>query len=175
MDWVYQKRLVLGTVRVAFSSASGVLEGLSPPLSVSLHSLFIVVSFLLNGVPRVGTCPISPPFQLLKVVVKVEKHGYVRHKALNEIMVVFPSNISIFSVVLLCFSTFSVPWNDLECHYQWQVTPFFLGYIHAEEVSFHGRGGVFPWTGPLAQYRNWHGPRGLLPPTICIAYHIFLL
>ena len=74
--------------------------GSRPRPSVSLHSLFIVVSFLLNGVPRVGTCPISPPLQLLGVVVKAEKHVYVKHKALNEIMTTFPSDISIFSVVL---------------------------------------------------------------------------
>ena len=108
--------MVLGTVRGAFSGTSGAL-GVSTPPSVSLYSLFIVVSFLLNGVPKVGTCLISPSLQLLGVVVKAEKHGYVRHKALNEIMTVFPSNISIFFVVLFCFSTFPVPWNDLECHY----------------------------------------------------------
>ena len=70
--------------------------GLSPTLSVSLHSLFIVVSFLLNWVPRVSTCPINPSLKLLGVVVKAEKHGYVRHKALNAIMSAFPSDISIF-------------------------------------------------------------------------------
>ena len=83
--------------------------GFSTLLSVSLHSLFIVVSFLLNGVPRVGICPISPSLQLLGVVVNAEKHGYVRHKALNAIMTAFHSDISIFSVVLFCFSTFPVP------------------------------------------------------------------
>ena len=92
--------------------------GFSTLLSVSLHSLFIVVSFLLNGVPRVGTCPISPSLQLLRMVVKTKKYGYVRHKALNAIMVAIPSDISIFSVVLFCFSTFPLPWNDLECYYQ---------------------------------------------------------
>ena len=144
MDWVYQKGLVLGMVWGAFPGAPGVLGGVSASLSVSFHSLFIVVSFLLNGVPKIGTCPISPLFQLLGVVVKAEKHGYVRHKTLNAIMTAFPSDISIFSVVLFCFNTFPVPWNDLECHYQWQVAPFILGYIHAEEDSSHGRGGVFP-------------------------------
>ena len=89
MDRVYQRGLLLGTIRGAFSGASS------------------------------GTCPISPPLQLLGVVVKIEKHGYVRHKALNVVMAAFPSNISIFSVVPLCFNTFLVPWNDLECHYQW--------------------------------------------------------
>ena len=117
MNWVYQRRLVLGTVRGTFSSAPRVL-GVSAPFSVSLHSLFIVVSFFLNGVPRVGTCPISHSIQLLEVVVKAKKHGYVKHKALNAIMAAFPSDISIFSVVIFCFSTFPVLWNDLECHYQ---------------------------------------------------------
>ena len=122
-----------------------------PLLSVSLYSLFIVVFFLLNGVPRVGTCPISPSFQLLGVIVRTEKYGCVRHKALNAIMATFPLNASIFSVVFFCPSPFIVPWNDLECHYQCRVAPFVLDYIHAEEDSSHGRGGVFPWIGPLAQ------------------------
>ena len=99
--------MVLGTIQGAFSGASGVL-GVSAPLSVSLHSLFIVVSFLLNGVPRVGICPISPPLQLLGVVVKAKKYGYVRHKALNEIMELFPltfpfSLLSFFALVLFLF------------------------------------------------------------------------
>ena len=132
MDRVYQRGLLLGTIWGAFSGASSVLGGLSPHLSVSFPSLFIVVSFFLNRVPWVGTCPISPFLQLLGVVVKAEKHGYVRHKALNAVMTVFPSDISIFFSVPFCFSTFLVPWNDLECHYQWQVGSFILGYIHAE-------------------------------------------
>ena len=137
--------LALGTIRGAFSGASGVMHGRSQPRpSVSLPSLFIVVSFLLNGVPWVGTCPISPSLQLLGVVVKAEKHGYVKHKALSAVMTAFPSDISIFSTVLFCFSTFPVPWNDLECRYQWQVFSFILGYIHAKEDSLHGRGEVFP-------------------------------
>ena len=78
---------------------------------------FIVVFFLLNEVPRAGTCPISPSLQLLGVVVKTEKYDCVRHKALNVIMVAFPLDTSIFSVVLFCFSTFLTPWNDMECHY----------------------------------------------------------
>ena len=170
MDWVYQRGLVLSTVRGAFFDASGVFGGLRPAPSVSFHSLFIVVSFLLNEVFRVGTCPISHSLQLLEVVVKTEKYGCVRHKALNAIMAAFPLDTSIFSVVLFCFSTFPIPWNDLECHYQWQVAPFILGYIHAKEESPHGRGGVFPWAGPLAQCRHWHGPPSLLPPTTCVMF-----
>ena len=129
-------------------------RGLSPTLSISLHSLFIVVSLLLNEVPKVGTYPISPSFQLLGVVVKEEEYGCVRHRARNAIMAAFPSDTSIFFVFLFCFNTFPILWNDLECHYQWQVAPFILGYIHAEEDSPHGRGGVFPWTGPLAQCKH---------------------
>ena len=74
------------------------LGGVSP-FSVSLYSLFIVVFFLLNGIPRIGTCPISPSLQLLGVVVRTEKYGCVRHKALNAIMATFPLDASVFSVV----------------------------------------------------------------------------
>ena len=77
-----------------------------PPLSVSLYSLFIIISFLLNEAPRVGTCPISPSFQLLGVVVRTERYGRVRHKAPNVIMAAFPFNTLI---VLFCFSTFPAP------------------------------------------------------------------
>ena len=96
MDRVHQRGFVLGTIQGAFSGASSVLGGLSPQLSVSFPSLFIIVSFILNGVLWVSTCPISPSLQLLGVVVKAEEHGYVRHKAPNAIMAAFPSDISIF-------------------------------------------------------------------------------
>ena len=72
-----------------FFDASGVLGGLCPALSVSLYSFFIVVFFFLNGVPKLGTCPISPFFQLLGVVVRTGKYGRVRHRALNAIMAAF--------------------------------------------------------------------------------------
>ena len=88
-----------------------------PPPSVSLYSLFIVVSFLLNGVPGVGACPISPSLQLLGVVVRTEKYGHVRHKALNAIMTASPLDTSVSSVVLFCFSAFPALWVDMECHY----------------------------------------------------------
>ena len=120
-DRVPQRGLVLATVQGAFFDASGVLGGLRPTLPVSLYSLFIVVSFLLNGALRVGTCPISPSLQLLGVVVRTKKYGHVRRMALNAIMAVFPLDTSIFSVVLFCFSAFPALWNDMECHYQWQV------------------------------------------------------
>ena len=92
-------------------------EGPPPRLFVSLYSLFIVVSFLLNGVPRVGTCPISSSLQLFGVVVRTEKYGRVKHKALNVIMTVYPLDTSVFSVFLFYFSAFPALWNDLECHY----------------------------------------------------------
>ena len=103
-DWIHQRELILVTVWGAFFDASGVLGGLpSPSLSVSL---FIVISFLLSGAPRVGTCPVSPSFQLLGVVVRTKGYGRVRHKTLNAIMAVFPFNTFI---VLFCFSTFPAP------------------------------------------------------------------
>ena len=89
-DWLHQRGLILVTVWRVFSDAFGVLGGLCPALSVSLYSLFIVVFFFLNGVSRLGTCPISPFFQLLGVVVRTEKYGRVRHKTLNAIMATFP-------------------------------------------------------------------------------------
>ena len=93
-------------------------DEVSPPRpSGSFYSLFIVVSFLLNGVSRVGTCPISPSLQLLGVVVGTEKYGRVRHKALNAVMATFPLDTSVFSVFLFYFSAFPALWNDLECHY----------------------------------------------------------
>ena len=72
--------------------------GGSPP-SVSLYSPFIVILFLLNGVPKVGTCPISSSLQLLRVVVRTKEYGRVRYKALNAIMAVFPLDAFVFSVV----------------------------------------------------------------------------
>ena len=100
---VYQRELVLGTIRGAFSGAFSVLGGDSPPRPpVSLYSLFIIVSFLLNGVPGVGAYPISFSLQLLGVVVRTEKYGRVRNKALNAIMAAFPLGTSVFSVVLFC-------------------------------------------------------------------------
>ena len=144
MDWVHLGELVLDTVPRALSGPSCVLGGLRPASSTSLYSPFIIVSFLLDGVPKVGTCPISPSLQLLGVVVRTEKYGHVRHKALNAIMAAFPLDTSVFSIVLFCFSTFPAPWDDMKCHCQWQVASFILGYIHAEEDSPHGRGGAFP-------------------------------
>ena len=133
--------------------------------SVSLYSLFIVDFFLLNEVPRIGTYPISHSLQLLGVVIRTGKYGRVRHKALNAIMTAFPLVTSLFSVVLFCFGTFPTPWDDMGCYYQWQVASFILGYIHAEEDSPYGQGGVFPWAGLLAQRRHRHGPTDLLPHT----------
>ena len=117
---------------------------LTPILSISLYSLFIVVSFLLNGVFGASTCPINPSLQLLGVVVRIEKYGRVKLMALNAIMAAFPLDTSVFSIVLFCFNAFPALWNDMECHYLWQVASFILGYIHVEEDSPHGREGAFP-------------------------------
>ena len=170
--------MVLGSVLGALSGPSYVLGGSSPPLSVSLYSIFIVDFFLLNGVPRVGACPIRLSLQLLGVVVRTEKYGRVRHKALNAIMTAFPLNTF---VVLFCFSTFPAPWDDRKCHYRWQVTSSILGYTvprRALPVAEEGlflpatKEGFFPWVGPLAQYSHRLGPIGLLPPTFGI-WHIW--
>ena len=141
--------------------------GGGPLLSVYLYSIFIVVFFLLNGVPKVDTCPISPSLQLLGVVVRTEKYGCVKHKALNATMVAFPLDASVFSVVFYCLCAFPALWNDMECRYWWYVASFTLGYIHAEEdFPWPMRG--FPWVGPLAQCRHRHEPISLLPPTVYI-------
>ena len=148
------------------------LGGLRPTSSASLYSPFIVVSFLLNGVLRVGSCPISPSLQLLGVVVRTKKYGCVRHKTLNAIMTAFPLNTL---VVLFYFSTFPAPWDDRECHYRWQVTSSILGYTVPRRALPVVEEGLFlpvteerffPWAGPLAQYRHRHGPNGLLPPLV---------
>ena len=89
MDWVYLGELVLGTVPRALSGPSCVLGGLRPASSTSLYFPFIIVSFLLDGVPKVGTCPIRPSLQLLGVVVRTGKYGHVRHKIMNAIMAAF--------------------------------------------------------------------------------------
>ena len=115
--------------------------GFSPPPPVSLFFLFIVDFFLLNGVPRVGACPIRPSLQLLGVVVRTEKYGRVRHNALNAIMTVFPLNSF---VVLFCFSTFSAPWDDRECQCWWQVTSPILGYNVPRRALPVAEEGLFP-------------------------------
>ena len=115
MGWIHLRGLILGPAwEVLFFGASGVLRGLRPLFSVSLYLLFIVVFFLLNGVPRVCNCLISPSFQLLGVVVRTEKYDCIRYKVLNAIMAAFPLDTF---VVLFCFNTFPAPWGDRECHY----------------------------------------------------------
>ena len=126
-------------------------------------SPFIIVSFFLNRVPRVGTCPISLSLQLLGVVVRTEKYGSVRQKALNAVVAAFPLDVFIFSVVFSCFSAFPVLWNDMECRHWSYVASFTLGYIHPRRI-LHGREGIFPWAGLLAQCRQRYGPISLLPP-----------
>ena len=116
------------------------LGALRPTLLLSLYSPFIAVFFLLNGVPRVDTCPISPSFQLLGVVVRTEKYSCVRHKALIAIMAIFPLNTF---VVIFCFSTFPAPWDNRECHYWWQVTSFIIGYIVSRRALLVAEEGLF--------------------------------
>ena len=120
----------------------------------------------------------QPPLQLLGVVVRTEEYGRVRHRALNAIMAAFPLNTL---VVLFCFSTFPVPWDDRERHYLWQVTSSILGYtvlrralLVVEEGLFlpATEEGFFPWVRPLAQYRHQHGPNGLLPSTPIVSKKI---
>ena len=87
------ERMLIGKIRGAFSVLLGCWVFLLLFLLSSLFlltSLFIVVFLHLNGVPRVGTCPISPYLQLLGVVVRTEKYGCVRHKALKAIKAAFP-------------------------------------------------------------------------------------
>ena len=95
-------------------------EGSPPRLFVSLFPLFIVVSFFLNGVPKVGTCPINLSLQLLGVVVRTEKYGFIKHKALNAIVTAFPLDVSVFSIIfsalvlfLLCETIWSVATGGL--------------------------------------------------------------
>ena len=114
MGRVYQRKLVLGMIRGAFPGLPCTLGG-EAPFSVSLYLLFIVVSFLLNGVPTVGTCPISLSLQLLEVVVRSEKYGSVKHKALNAIMAAFSLDIFVFSVIFSALVLF------LPCETIWSV------------------------------------------------------
>ena len=151
MGQASQIELVLGTIRGAFLGASGVFR-IHPLPFVSLYSHFIVIFLLLTGVPRVGTCPIRPHLQLLGVVVRTKKYGCVRHKALNTIKAAFPYTLSFY---LLSFSTFVL---SLPCGTVWSfaiddLLPLLLSAISIRGGFFYGRGGVFPWTGPLAQYR----------------------
>ena len=118
----------------SFSWHPSSVEGGGSPFCFPF-SPFIVVSFFLNGVPRVGTCPISFSLQLLGVVVRTKKYGSVKHIVLNAIVAAFPLDIFVFSIVFFCFSTFPALWNDMESCYWWFVASFTLGYTSAEEDS----------------------------------------
>ena len=139
--------------------------GIHPLPFVSLYSPFIVVFLLLTGVPRVGTCPIRPYLQLLGMVVRTEKYDCVRHKALSTIEVAFPCTHSFY---LSSFSTFVL---FLPCGTVWifaidGLLPLLPSALSIRGGFFRGRGGVFPWIGPLAQYRYSNGPISLFPPII---------
>ena len=119
--------------------------GVSAPLYCLPSPSFIEVSFLLNWVPNADTCPISPSPKLLGVVIRAEKHGYVRDKALNAIMAAFPLDISILFVVLFCFSTFPVPWSDPSATLSDRLFPLSSArriLLMAKEGFFLGLG---PW------------------------------
>ena len=122
--------------------------GFSPPPLFLFTPLLQSFFLLLTGVPRVGTCPIRPYLQLLEVIVRTEKYGCVRHKALNTIKAAFPSTLSFY---LSFFSTFVL---FLPCGTVWSFAIHGLlpllpsaisirgGFSLAEEGSFHGLG---PW------------------------------
>ena len=173
---IHQRGSVFTTVWGAFFGASRVLGG--PPPCLSFFPFFFFFFFLqqfsFSSIGLLGQVPVPSalPSQLLGVVVRIEKYGHVRSKALNAIMTVFPLNAF---VVLSCVSTFPAPRNDKECHYRWQVTSSILGQtVPRRALSVVEEGlflpmteeGFFPWAGPLAQYRHRHGPTDLLPPTI---------
>ena len=101
--------------------------GVSCPF-VSLYSLFIVDIFLLNGVPRVGACPIRPSLQ----------YGHVRHKAMNAIMTSFSLDTSLFSVCpfLLQYFSFSVV--------RYRVSLPVAGYLLYPQLN-PCRGGFSSW------------------------------
>ena len=163
---VYHKTLVLDMIRGAFPGLLCLLGGTDPPFCFFL-SPFIVISFFLNRVLRVGTCPISLSLQLLGVVVRTEKYGFARHKALNAVVAAFPLDVFIFSVVFSCFSVFPVLWNNMECRHWSYVASFTLGYIHPRRIP-HGQGGIFPWLGPRPNVDNDMGLSTFLPPTLTI-------
>ena len=161
MGRVYQGKLVLGMIRGASLNLPRLL---GPPLSCFSLLPFIIVSSFLNRIPRVGTCPISFSLQLLGVVVGIEKYGSVRYEALNTIVIAFPLDVFIISVVFSCFVAFPILWNNMECCHWSHVASFTLSHIYPRRI-FHCRGGIFPWVGPLTQWRQRYGLISLLPPT----------
>ena len=110
--------------------------GLSPLLFL-FTPLFIVIFFLLTGVPRIGTCPIRPYLQLLGVVVRTEKYGCVRHKALNVINAAFPQTLPFY---LLSFSTFvlSLPYGTIWSLATGGMLPLLPSAISMPRRIFHG-------------------------------------
>ena len=81
-------------------------RGSSPPPHCLPSLIFILVSFLPIQIYSADTCLISPSPKLLGVVVKAEKHGFVRYKVLNAIMAAFPQIFLFFPLffsVLILF------------------------------------------------------------------------
>ena len=137
----------------SFSWCFWCVGGSTPPPLLSLFTpLFIVVFLLLIGVPRVGTCPISPNFQLLGVVVRTEKQGCIRCKALNVINAAFPQTL-LFSLLSLSTLVFSLPYEMICSLATDDLLPLLPSTISIRGGFSHGRGGVLPLAGPLAQYR----------------------
>ena len=114
LSWAEFNRedLVLGNIQGAFLVPPPLLASSPVPLS----SPFMVVSLPLTGIPRGGTCPIRPYLQLLGIVVRTERYGCVRHKALSTLMV--------------CYLFYP------------RLYPFEEDFSVAEEGFFHGLG---PW------------------------------
>ena len=155
---VYHKTLVLDMIRGAFPGLLCLLGGKDPPFCFFL-SPFIVISFFLNRVPRVGTCPISLSLQLLGVVVRTEKYGFARHKALNAVVAAFPLDVFIFSVVFSCPTE------------RYGVSPLvicwlFYPRLYPSEKDSPWPRRYFSLAGPPAQCRQRYGPISFLPTTI---------
>ena len=145
-----------------------------PPPLFLFTPFLIVVFFLLNEVPRVGICPITPYLQLLGVVVRIGKYGCVRHKALNAIKAAFPQTLPFSPLSFSAFVLF------LPCGTIWSLATGGLLSLLPSAISIrggfsHGQEGIFPWAGPVAQYRYRNGPISLLPPTIALQNSAFRL
>ena len=115
VNCVYQRGLVLGTVRGAFSGSSCLIGVFSPPFSLpppSFNSSFLPPELGLQG--RYLSHQPFPP--VVGSGCKGRKTWLCQVQSTKCNNGSFPLDISILSVVLFCLSTFSIPWNDSECH-----------------------------------------------------------
>ena len=149
LSWAEFNRedLVLGRIRGVFSGVSPLLASPSCSSLLPFYSRFSPPD---RG-PQVGTYPIRPYLQLSGMVVRTEKYGCVWHKALSTIKVAFPCMHSFY---LSSFSTFVL---SLPCGTVWSLTidgllPLLPSALSIRGGFFCSRGGVFPWTGPLARF-----------------------